>query len=71
MERRDYQELNNWEVYKAFFDKDAAVRAGMTEIARLSHAALGAIHEKNYTELIDLIAREGEERRKIISKYSH
>lgn len=57
--------INNWEVYKAFFNKDQAVRSGLTEIARLSHSALETIREKNYTKLIDLIALEGEERRKL------
>jgi D-glycero-alpha-D-manno-heptose-7-phosphate kinase len=57
--------INNWEVYKAFFNKDEKVRAGLTEIARLSHQALLAIQKKNYTDLIPLIALEGEERRKL------
>ncbi|MBC7538575.1 MAG: hypothetical protein H7281_07130 [Bacteriovorax sp.] len=57
--------INNWEVYKAFFNKDQAVRAGLTEIARLSHDALLTIQKKNYTGLIPLIGLEGEERRKL------
>ncbi|MBC7539685.1 MAG: hypothetical protein H7281_12755 [Bacteriovorax sp.] len=57
--------INNWEVYKAFFNKEAHVREGLAEIAKLSHRALHAIHEKKYAELIPLIAAEGEERRKL------
>lgn len=57
--------INNWEVYKAFFNKDAAVRKGMTEIARLSHKAYLSVKAKNYSELVALIAAEGEERRKL------
>jgi len=57
--------INNWEVYKAFFNKDQAVRAGLTEIARLSRAALDAIHKGKFSELIKLIGLEGEERRKL------
>lgn len=57
--------INNWEVYKAFFNKDPGVRAGLTEIARLSHEALLSIQKKNYTDLIGLIGLEGEERRKL------
>jgi D-glycero-alpha-D-manno-heptose-7-phosphate kinase len=57
--------INNWEVYKAFFNKDQAVRAGLAEIANLSHRALLSIQNKHYTELIPLIALEGEERRKL------
>jgi D-glycero-alpha-D-manno-heptose-7-phosphate kinase len=57
--------INNWEVYKAFFNKDIAVRAGLLKIASLSSLALSAIHKNNFNELIDLIALEGEERRKL------
>ena len=57
--------INNWEVYKAFFNKDAAVRAGLAEISRLSNIALQAIQSKNYESLIPLIGAEGEERRKL------
>lgn len=57
--------INNWEVYKAFFNKDKAVRAGLAEIAALSHNALLSIQKKDYTGLIPLIGLEGEERRKL------
>jgi D-glycero-alpha-D-manno-heptose-7-phosphate kinase len=57
--------INNWEVYKAFFNKDQSVRQGLTEIARLSHTALLSIRKNNFTDLIELIALEGEERRKL------
>ena len=57
--------INNWEVYKAFFNKDQKVRAGLSEIAALSHLALEAIHNKKFTDLIPLIGKEGEERRKL------
>lgn len=57
--------INNWEVYKAFFNKDEKVRAGLKEIGRLSYNAFLAIKEKKYTDLIPLIALEGEERRKL------
>jgi D-glycero-alpha-D-manno-heptose-7-phosphate kinase len=57
--------INNWEVYKAFFNKDAEVRRGLGEIARLSWEAYKAISGNNYSDLIELIAAEGEERRKL------
>lgn len=57
--------INNWEVYKAFFNKDVEVRRGMGEIARLSYEALSSAREKKYTDLVSLIAQEGEERRKL------
>ena len=57
--------INNWEVYKAFFNKDPAVRAGLFEIANLSHSAFLSIKKKDYAGLIPLIGLEGEERRKL------
>lgn len=57
--------INNWEVYKAFFNKDQAVRKGLTEIAHLSHSALEAVRKNSFYDLVQLIALEGEERRKL------
>jgi D-glycero-alpha-D-manno-heptose-7-phosphate kinase len=60
--------INNWEVYKAFFNKDPAVRAGLEQIAKLSHQALQTIRAKKFEQLIPLIGAEGEERRKLFPK---
>lgn len=60
--------INNWEVYKAFFNKDQEVRRGLGEIANLSHSAFLSLKEKKYTDLISLISLEGEERRKLFPK---
>jgi len=57
--------INNWEVYKGFFNKDIEVRRGMGEIARLSYEALQCARSKKYDALVDLIAAEGEERRQL------
>ena len=57
--------INNWEVYKAFFNKEAHVRHGLTKIAELSNQAYHAILKKDYIELPKLIAQEGGERKKL------
>lgn len=57
--------INNWEVYKSFFDGDKKVRKGLEEIAELSKNAYMAIKNKNFLELFDLMAREGEKRIKL------
>jgi D-glycero-alpha-D-manno-heptose-7-phosphate kinase len=57
--------INNWEVYKRFFDKDESVIRGLTKIANLSSDAYRAIKENNFQLLISLIAKEGEEREKL------
>lgn len=57
--------INNWEVYKAFFNKDQMVRIGLSKIAELSYEAYQSIKNKNFENLSRLIASEGEERRKL------
>lgn len=57
--------INNWEVYKAFFDKNAEVIRGMSAIADISYQAYQAITKNNYDELLSLIGQEGDERKKL------
>ncbi|MBT3584608.1 MAG: hypothetical protein HN509_06860 [Halobacteriovoraceae bacterium] len=57
--------INNWEVYKHFFDKDLKTRNGLEGIAKLSNLALEAIRKKNYPELLKLIAEEGRNRQEL------
>lgn len=57
--------INNWEVYKAFFDKNKEVIAGLKSIAEISFKAYQAIKENNYELLLKLIAQEGDERKKL------
>lgn len=57
--------INNWEVYKAFFDKKPEVVEGLTRIAAISHDCYQAIRAGNWNEMLQLIAREGLEREKL------
>jgi D-glycero-alpha-D-manno-heptose-7-phosphate kinase len=57
--------INNWEVYKAFFNKDDVVRKGLATIAELSFLAFSDIKKNHFSSISGLIAREGEERRKL------
>jgi D-glycero-alpha-D-manno-heptose-7-phosphate kinase len=57
--------INNWEVYKSFFDKDPHVVKGLTQIAELSDQAFSALKTNSYGELAELIAREGEVRKSL------
>lgn len=57
--------INNWEVYKAFFNKEAHVRSGLSKIAELSYAAYQSILKQDYSKLTRLIAEEGSERKKL------
>lgn len=58
-----FSAINNWEVYKAFFDRNEVVRNGLTKIAKLSNEALIAIEEGDYDALLELIGKEGAVRR--------
>ncbi len=57
--------INNWEVYKAFFDKKPEVVQGLTRIAEISHSTYEAVKERNWDRMLTLIALEGTEREKL------
>jgi D-glycero-alpha-D-manno-heptose-7-phosphate kinase len=57
--------INNWEVYKAFFDKKKEVVDGLTRIADISHKCYLSIIDGKWDEMLKLIAQEGEEREKL------
>ncbi len=54
--------INNWDVYKGFFDGDTNIRKSMNEIASVSFRAYQAIQSKDFDLLIDLIGDEGRAR---------
>ncbi|WPU66245.1 GHMP family kinase ATP-binding protein [Peredibacter starrii] len=57
--------INNWEVYKGFFDKKPEVIDGLTRIAEISHACYEALKTKQWDKMLSLIAQEGEQREKL------
>lgn len=57
--------INNWEVYKKFFDKVPQTRQGLKEIAQLSFQAYEAIMAGNFGKLLELISAEGESRKNL------
>ncbi len=57
--------INNWEVYKKFFDGDKAIRNGLGEIAELSYNAHSAILKRDYDSLFSLIIKEGQARARL------
>jgi D-glycero-alpha-D-manno-heptose-7-phosphate kinase len=60
--------INNWEVYKAFFDQDEKVVTGLRLIAELSHRAYQAIKENDYAQLLQLIGLEGLARQQLFPR---
>lgn len=57
--------INNWEVYKGFFDKKPEVVNGLTRIADISHSTYKALKEREWDKMLTLIALEGLEREKL------
>jgi D-glycero-alpha-D-manno-heptose-7-phosphate kinase len=57
--------INNWEVYKGFFDKKPEVVQGLTRIAEISNDTYHALKNRQWDKMLTLIALEGFEREKL------
>jgi D-glycero-alpha-D-manno-heptose-7-phosphate kinase len=57
--------INNWEVYKGFFDKKLEVVQGLNRIAEISYSTYEALKSHQWDKMLDLIALEGAEREKL------
>jgi D-glycero-alpha-D-manno-heptose-7-phosphate kinase len=57
--------INNWEVYKGFFDGNAKMRQGLSDIAEISHRVYQALSAKDYQQVLLGVAQEGEARAKL------
>lgn len=57
--------INNWEVYKGFFDKKPEVVEGLTRIAEISYSMYEALKAKEWDKMLTLISLEGLEREKL------
>jgi D-glycero-alpha-D-manno-heptose-7-phosphate kinase len=57
--------INNWEVYKAFFDRKPEVMEGLQRIAEISNKAYQSIKSRNFDEVLTSIALEGQERERL------
>jgi D-glycero-alpha-D-manno-heptose-7-phosphate kinase len=51
--------INNWEVFKGFFDNDPHIKAGLSNIAKVSQKAYQAVKMKDFKTLLAAIAEEG------------
>lgn len=55
--------INNWSVYKSFFDKNEKVIQAMHRIAQLSYETYQAIKNDDFSKILELIHMEGETRK--------
>ena len=51
--------INNWEVYKRFFDRDPVIREALTKIRDLSRAALDSLRHSNFEDFLGFYPRKG------------
>lgn len=59
--------INNWQVYKDFFDHENDVREGLATIRDLTFAAYRSIKDKQFDDFLGLLCREGAQREKLFS----
>jgi D-glycero-alpha-D-manno-heptose-7-phosphate kinase len=57
--------LNNWEIYKSFFDKNLTIQGLLKELALVSRESYQAIKNEKFSQLISLVSMEGEIRKKL------
>lgn len=55
--------INNWDVYKGFFDKKEDVVKALNDIAKISFDAYQALENQEYEKFLILIGREGDKRK--------
>lgn len=59
--------INNWEVYKGFFEKNLKVTRGLKEIAKISLRAYEFLKSGKYDQFIDTCFEEGQSRQELFS----
>ncbi len=59
--------INNWQVYKNYFENDEATKKGLHQLAEISWQAYQAIKEKNYPLFMAKIIEEGKMRKTLFS----
>ena len=57
--------INNWEVYKGFFDGVFHARSGLQRISEISQQFYLDLKSENYSSLLHLIGEEGEARKQL------
>jgi D-glycero-alpha-D-manno-heptose-7-phosphate kinase len=59
--------INNWEVYKSFFDHKDGVRAGLAKIADYAQDAYQALKTEDFSTFKELLCEEGKQREQLFS----
>lgn len=59
--------INNWEVYKSFFDNDLKIREGFSKICDLTEASYKNLKNENFKDFFHNIIQEGKIRKSLFS----
>ena len=62
-------DLQNWNIYKRYFEGDKKIRKVFEQLAKISLEGLEAIHKKNYSEFIDKVFEDGFLRKKYFANF--
>lgn len=62
-------DLQNWNIYKRYFEGDKKIRKVFEQLAKISWEGLEAIHKKNYSEFIDKVFEDGFLRKKYFANF--
>lgn len=57
--------INNWDVYKSFFDGSETVKSSLRDIAAVSFKTYNAIKSKDFYPILEMIGDEGKLREKL------
>jgi D-glycero-alpha-D-manno-heptose-7-phosphate kinase len=63
-----FSAINNWEVFKKFFDQDQQVRHGLEELSQLTQEFYQKCLSERFSDLLVLIKQEGKIREKLFSR---
>ena len=62
--------INNWEIYKKFFDNDSFIKNGLKNISNISLETFKAISNNQFNDILNLIKKEGQERERLFPSIS-
>ena len=64
-----FSAVNNWDIYKRFFEKDPSINKGLSQIAALASRSIKLVESNNLKKLKDLIIEEGKIRQELFPNF--
>lgn len=60
--------INNWEVYKKFYDKDSRIQKGLEDISLLAHQAYTSLKKGDFESFLLAMEKEGKKRSQLFPR---